>query len=52
MMGSQYVVTVRLLRVKTGETIVSVQKSYPDADKIPEGISALCAEMVTKVLGK
>jgi TolB-like protein len=49
LLGGQYVVTVRLMRVKTGETLVSAQRSYAQAEKIPDGIAALCEEIAKKI---
>ena len=52
MLGSQYVVTVKLVNVETGETLASYTRSFPDTERIPEALGALCAEIARKALAR
>ncbi|MCX7029373.1 MAG: hypothetical protein NTU62_04540 [Spirochaetes bacterium] len=52
MLGDQYVVTVKLIRVETGETLVSVRRSFADTERIPEGLGELCSQIARDILAK
>jgi TolB-like protein len=52
MLGGQYLVTLKLVNVETGETLVSFNRSFPDTERIPEGLGKLCADIARKILGR
>jgi len=52
LLGGQYVVTVRLIGVETGETLASFNRSFADTERIPEGLGALCAEIAREILAR
>jgi TolB-like protein len=51
-LGGQYVVTVKLISVETGETLVSARRSFADTEGIPKGLGDLCSQIARDVLSK
>jgi hypothetical protein len=52
MLGGQYVVTVRLMSVETGETLSSRSRTFPDTERIPEGFGELCTQIAREILAR
>ena len=52
MLGGQYVVTVKLMSVETGETLAGFNRRFVDTERLPEGLGELCTQIAREILAR
>jgi len=48
-LGSDYVITIKLIHIETGETLVSVKSNFNNPASIPEELDSLTKDMADKI---
>ena len=50
-LGEQYIVTLKLIEIETGETLISTRKELSDPEAISAGLRSLSEEIARKLTG-
>jgi TolB-like protein len=52
MLGDEYIVTLKLIDIQTGETLFSTKKELSDPGRIPAGLQSLSDEIARKIMSQ
>jgi TolB-like protein len=51
-LGDRYILTLKLIEIETGETLISTKKELSDSDDVSAGLETLCREIARQIMNR